>query len=80
MRRLVCSGCGLTENLDQPTGAIHPVQLVDLAETTYDLERDSPDKTVQEDLCKACRARIRREFFGIIEAELLEMPLMRGGA
>ena len=76
MRRLVCNGCGLAEDLDNPTGAIHMVQLKDLAET-YNLD-SRPDSTVEEDLCKSCRDKLRREFFGVADAELLDMPLMKG--
>ena len=76
MRRLVCNGCGLAEDLDNPTGAIHAVQLKDLAET-YNLD-SRPDSTVEEDLCKSCRDKMRREFFGVADAELLDMPLMKG--
>lgn len=82
MRRLVCNGCGLAENLDEPSGTIHRVQLKDLASTYAELDKPGPgvrpDSTVEEDLCKACRDKLRREFFGIADAELLDMPLMKG--
>jgi hypothetical protein len=76
MKKLVCVGCGLAEDLDNPSGTIHRVQLVDLAPmwTTP----DKPDATVEEDLCPKCRGRLRRDFFGEEDAELLEMPLMKG--
>jgi hypothetical protein len=74
MKRLICVGCGVGEDLDNPAGDIHAVQLIDLS-GTYDTP-SGPDKTVQEDLCGSCRNKLRREFFGVVEAELLEMPLM----
>lgn len=77
MRRLVCIGCGLAEDLENPTGDIHTVQLVDLA-PTYDSVSGPPDRTVQEDLCGGCRKKLRSNFFGEVEAELLDMPMMRG--
>jgi hypothetical protein len=76
VKRLVCVGCGVAEDLDNPTGNIHTVQLVDTA-PTYNTP-SGPDKTVEEDLCKRCRDELRRTFFGEVEAELLEMPLMKG--
>lgn len=79
MRRLVCNGCGLAEDLDEPTGTIHRVQLIDLENTTYsENESSRPDRPVEEDLCKSCRDKVRREFFGVADGELLDMPLMRG--
>lgn len=79
MRRLVCNGCGLAEDLDNPSGTIHPVQLVDKAPTYAGLEQPgaSPDQTVEEDLCESCRKKLRRDYFGEVEAELLDMPLMQ---
>ena len=76
MKRLICSGCGLGEDLENPTGQIHRVQLVDLT-STWELE-NGPDKAVEEDLCASCRDKLRRQFFGVVEGELLEMPLMTG--
>jgi len=76
MKKLVCVGCGLTEDLDNPAPTIHPVQLVDLAPVWS--TPAGPDKTVEEDLCPKCRSRLRRDFFGEEDAELLEMPLMKG--
>lgn len=78
MKRLVCRGCGLAEDLNNPSGNIHPVQLVDVA-PIYDTPGTGPDQVVEEDLCSDCRKAVRRQFFGIEEAELLEMPLMRAG-
>jgi hypothetical protein len=76
VKRLVCNGCGLGEDLNNPTGIIHTVQLVELTPTYA--TSGGPDKTVEEDLCKSCRDKLRRDFFGVIDAELLEMPLMKG--
>lgn len=76
MKKIVCAGCNLTEDLDNPTGAIHRIQMIDLA-PRYDTEKAPPDKDVEEDLCESCRKKIRREFFGEAEAELLDMPLMK---
>jgi hypothetical protein len=76
MKKIVCVGCGLSEDLENPSGSIHPVQLVDLS-PIYDTQ-EGPDKTVEEDLCKRCRGRLRRDFFGEADAELLDMPLMKG--
>lgn len=76
MKQLVCVGCGVREDLNAPSGDIHPVQLVDLS-PLYDTP-EGPDKPIEEDLCAKCRARLRRDFFGETDAELLEMPLMRG--
>lgn len=82
MRRLVCNGCGLAEDLDNPSGTIHPVQLIDKASPYAELENPgkgvAPDKIAEEDLCAACRAKLRRDYFGEVEAELLDMPLMKG--
>lgn len=78
MRRLICAGCGIGEDLNDPSGIIHTMQLVDLS-PTYSTP-GGVDKPVQEDLCPRCRDKIRREFFGVQDAELLEMPLMRRGA
>ena len=78
MKRLVCNGCGMAENLDEPSGKIHRVQLIDLADTYYDPEKDGPDKPVEEDLCTSCRKKLRHDYFGETEAELLDMPLMKG--
>lgn len=78
MKRLMCAGCGLAENLDDPTGTIHPMQFVDLS-PAYSTP-GGVDSTVQEDLCTRCRERVRREFFGIEDTRLLEMPLMLRGA
>jgi hypothetical protein len=74
MKRLVCIGCGVGEDLNDPDGDIHPVQLVDLSPT---YSGTGPDQTVEEDLCGSCRNKLRREFFGVVEAELLEMPMMQ---
>jgi hypothetical protein len=75
MKRLICAGCGLGENLNDPTGTIHTMQFVD-AMPPYSTP-DGLDKTVEEDLCNRCRDKVRREFFGIEDAKLLEMPLMK---
>jgi hypothetical protein len=75
MRRLVCVGCNYTEDLNEPTGKIHTIQLVDLHEK-YDL-KSSPDPVIQEDLCDDCREKLRRDFFGEVDAKLLDMPLMK---
>lgn len=76
MRRLVCNGCGLAEDLDNPSGDIHPIQIVDKAQT-YNIE-SRPDKPIEEDLCSRCRKKLRSEYFGENDPELLEMPLMKG--
>jgi hypothetical protein len=80
MRRLVCNGCGLAEDLNNPSGTIHPVKLVDMAPTYagLDINGAGPDKPVEEDLCESCRKKLRRDYFGEVEAELLDMPLMKG--
>jgi len=75
MKQLVCVGCGLTEDLSNPTGSIHPMQLVDLS-PTYDTP-EGPDKTIEEDLCKKCRTKVRQNFFGEEDDVLLNMPLMK---
>jgi hypothetical protein len=75
MKRLICIACGAGEDLNDPTGDIHPVQLVDLTPTYT--PPSGPDKAVEEDLCKSCRDKLRREFFGVVDAELLEMPMMQ---
>jgi hypothetical protein len=75
MRRLMCIGCGFSEDLDDPIGNVHRVRLVDLT-PTFDTPK-GPDKSVEEDLCKECRDKLRRDFFGAPDPELLEMPLMR---
>lgn len=75
MKKLVCIGCGYTEDLNEPSGKIHTVQLVDLT-PMFDAPH-GPDKTVEEDLCDKCRARVRRDFFGEDDATLLDMPLMK---
>ena len=77
MRRLMCAGCGLAEDLDNPTGTIHTMQFVDLS-PTYSTP-GGVDQTAQEDLCGRCRSRIRAEFFGIEDSKLLEMPFMKTG-
>jgi hypothetical protein len=77
MKRIVCGGCGISEDLNDPAGHIHTVQLVDTT-PVWDSSGSRPDEVAEEDLCRDCRIRIRQEFFGIIEAELLNMPLMRG--
>lgn len=77
MKRLICNGCGVGEDLNNPTGNIHTVQLVD-ASGTYTVP-GGPDSTVEEDLCGACRKKLRFEFFGVVDEELMEMPLMKGG-
>jgi hypothetical protein len=76
MRRLVCTGCGLAEDLDNPTGDIHRVQFLDLA-PRYS-ETGPPDRPVEEDLCSKCRKKVRQEFFGESDIELMDMPLMKG--
>ena len=75
MKRLVCIGCGAGEDLNNPTGDIHTVQLIDL--TPNYTTPAGPDKSVEEDLCCSCRDKLRREFFGVVDAELLEMPMMK---
>lgn len=76
MRRLMCAGCGLAEDLDNPTGMIHTMQFVDMS-PVYSTQ-GGVDQTVQEDLCKRCRDKLRRDFFGVEDGRLLEMPLMKG--
>ena len=78
MKRLICAGCGVGEDLNDPTGAIHPMQFVDLS-PAYSTP-GGVDATVQEDLCGRCRDKLRRDFFGIEDGKLLEMPLMKTGA
>ena len=75
MRRLVCAGCGVGEDLDNPKGLIHPMQFVDTS-STFEMPGGS-DKTASEDLFIDCRNKIRREFFGIPDGELKEMPMMK---
>lgn len=75
MKRLICAGCGMGENLNDPTGTIHTMKFVD-AMPLYSTP-DGLDKTVEEDLCKRCRDKLRRDFFGVEDAKLLEMPLMK---
>lgn len=75
MKRLICVGCGVGEDLDDPTGDIHPMQLVDL-KPMYS-ETGPPEPPVEEDLCGKCRTRLRAEFFGMADPDMLEMPLMR---
>jgi hypothetical protein len=75
MKRLICIACGVGEDLNNPTGDIHAVQLVDMS-PNYTTP-DGPDKTVEEDLCRSCRDKLRREFFGVVDAELMEMPMMQ---
>lgn len=76
MKKLVCMGCGAAEDLTNPTGAIHTMQLIDL--TPPFQEPIGPDSVVEEDLCARCRERMRRDFFGVEDGKLLEMPLMKG--
>lgn len=76
MKRVICGGCGVGEDLNDPSGNIHTIQLVDTF-PVYDSTGSRPDDVIEEDLCKACRKRIRQEFFGEVDGELLEMPLMR---
>lgn len=76
MRKLVCAGCGFTEDLNNQTGAIHTMQLIDLSPLYDTLTR--PDAPIEEDLCGKCRDRIRFDFFGIHEPELLGLPFMKG--
>lgn len=80
MKRLVCNGCGLAEDLNNPSGDIHPVKLVDQAPTYagVDVPGAGPDPVIEEDLCGSCRKKLRREYFGEVESELLDMPLMKG--
>lgn len=75
MKRLICAGCGLGEDLNDPTGNIHTMKFVDA--TAPFTTPDGVDKTVEEDLCTRCRDKVRREFFGVQDAKLLEMPLMK---
>lgn len=75
MRRLVCIGCGVGENLDDPSGDIRTMQLSDLTPLYSDLGQ--PEKPIEEDLCANCRTKLRQQFFGESEAELLDMPLMK---
>jgi hypothetical protein len=77
MKRLICVGCGVGEDLDNPTGDIHTIQVTD--STSPYCETGGPDTPIQEDLCSRCRTRLRQEFFGESEAELLDMPLMASG-
>lgn len=75
MKRLICVGCGVGEDLDDPTGDIHPMQLVDL-KPMYS-ETGPPDPPVQEDLCGKCRIDVKVKFFGHPEPDILNMPLMK---
>ena len=75
MRRLICVGCGKGEDLETPTGDIRTMQLVDL--TPLYSNTGPPDKPIEEDLCGECITKLRREFFGEPNDELLNMPLMR---
>ena len=77
MRRLICVGCGAGEDLNNPTGDIHTIQLTDLT-SPYD-DNGPPDPPIQEDLCYDCRTKLRHAYFGESEAELLDMPLMKAG-
>lgn len=76
MKRLICAGCGYSEDLDEPTGEIRTMQVSDLSDR-YGVP-GGLEKTVTEDLCKKCRDRLRRDFFGILDGELMGMPLMPG--
>jgi len=75
MKRLICIACGVGEDLNNPAGDIHPVQLIDLTPTYSG--QNGPDPTVEEDLCGSCRDKLRREFFGVVDGELLDMPMMQ---
>jgi hypothetical protein len=77
MKRLICVSCGAGEDLNDPTGNIHTMQLVDMTPTYAFAPAKGPDKAVEEDLCGSCRDKLRREFFGVVDAELMEMPLMQ---
>lgn len=78
MKRLICAGCGFGEDLNDPNTTIHTMQFVDKS-PPYSTPGGT-DETVEEDLCVRCRDKIRRDFFGIEDAKLLEMPLMKRGA
>jgi hypothetical protein len=75
MKRLICIGCGVGEDLEYASGDIRTVQLVDLTPTYC--ETGPPEKPIQEDLCGSCRSKLRTAFFGESEPELLNMPLMQ---
>ena len=74
MKRLICIGCGVGEDLENPAGDIRRVQLMDVTDKWSLQGREEP---VEEDLCGSCRGKLRREYFGVSDAELLEMPLMK---
>jgi hypothetical protein len=75
MKRLICVGCGAGEDLNDPTGDIHTVEIRDLT-SPYD-DNGPPDRPIQEDLCARCRTELRIKYFGESEPELLDMPLMK---
>lgn len=75
MKRLLCVGCGKGEDLDAPTGDIRTMQLVDL--TPLYSATGPPQPPIEEDLCDECITKLRRNFFGEPNDELLNMPLMK---
>jgi hypothetical protein len=76
MKRLICIGCGVGEDLDNPAGDIHTVRLVDM--TPNYTTPSGPDQPVEEDLCGSCRDKLRQEYFGVSDVKLLDMPMMKG--
>jgi hypothetical protein len=79
MRRIVCIGCGFAEDMNNPTGNIHRMKLVDLTPRPEAMGAESKaDLPIEEDLCQTCRKKLRSEFFGESDAGLMDMPLMRG--
>lgn len=75
MRRLICAGCGAGENLNDPTGDIRTVQIVDL--TPQFSEGGRPEAPVSEDLCTSCRVKVKQDFFNVQNEDPMEIPLMR---
>ena len=73
MKKLVCGSCRKSEDLDNPSGDIRPMQLVDMSDKW---NPPGTEETVQEDLCEDCRKKLRHDFFGVEDAKLLSMPLM----
>jgi hypothetical protein len=74
MKRLICVGCGKGEDLNEPTGHIRTMQLVDL--TPMYSETGPPDPPIEEDLCGECITKLRRDYFGEPDDGTMEMPLM----
>lgn len=75
MKRLICVGCGAGEDLEAPTGDIRTMKLIDLTPPYSDT--GPPETPIEEDLCYNCRTKLRRDFFGEVQEELLDMPMMK---